>query len=197
MPNNNSGNRLIPLAELTFMPMVFYVLTQWDKIHTWQGIALWFMIFALVQNEYLSVRGSFPKYNPWLYLLDLSSLFIYVVGLEKLTTNDPVIGYDPKFWVVLSLLWLGYALWDFLMVPHEEDPQKKEQLKRWGITMILFFVITLLCGIGLSSVVAEQTLPNSNKYIIYILQLIPICFIFWSLFLWIKDLRSTFRDITN
>lgn len=70
MDANSEKNQLYRLVELLFVPMAFYVLTQFDKIDTWQRGVLWFVVFALVQNEYLSIIISKAKYNIWLYLLE-------------------------------------------------------------------------------------------------------------------------------
>lgn len=189
MVENSSNNRLIALAELLFMPMLFYVLTRWSEIDTWQGKVLWFAVFALIQNEFLSVRESYPFYNIKLYLLDLISVIVYVISIDLLTKTNSIIGYNPLFWVLISILWLGYGLWDFLMLSQETVPEKKEKFKQWGRTMLLFFFITLLCGLGLLSTVNQPTLPD-NKYLIYILQFIPFCFVVWAVALWLKDLDS-------
>lgn len=196
MSDNIPENRLIKLAELLFMPMVFYILTQWDKVQTWQGKVLWFLVFILVQNECLSVKDSYRKYSVWLYLCDFLSLFMYLFALKALTKSNPAIGYDPKFWIYLSVLWLGYAFWDFIMSSREEDQQTKEKLKLWGKLMILAFVVTMVCGLGLSIAIAQPE-SLSNKTImsfLYICQFIPLCFILWSLYCWFKDMGVNFRN---
>jgi len=192
MDNKNSESRLVALAELLFMPMAFYVLIQWDKMDTWQGKVLWLMIFALVQNEFLSIRNSYRMYTASLYLLDLGSLAVYVMCLDALTQNNSIMGYDPKFWIYLSILWAGYALWDFRMISINEEPQMKAKYKEWGRIMILFFGMTLLCGIVLITIAKDNVKPIP-MYIIYILQFIPFSFIIWSLSWWIRDLSTALK----
>ena len=192
MANNLPENRLIALAELLFMPMVFYVLVQWGKMDSWQSKVLWLMIFALIQNEFLSVRTSYRIYTVTLYLFDLVSLVVYIVCIDALAKKNTIIGYDPKFWIFISILWAGYAIWDFKMAILEENVEMKKKYKEWCRNMILFFILTLLCGVGIV-LMAQGKVNQNTMYAIYILQAIPFSLILWSLTWWIRDLSSAFE----
>jgi hypothetical protein len=192
--NEYSASRLIALAELLFMPMIFYILTQWEKMNSWQSKILWFMIFALVQNEFLSVRTSYRMYTAPLYLLDLLSLIMYVFCIDALANENSVLGYNPIFWIYISVLWAGYAVWDFRMNSLENNDQMKIKYKEWGRLMVLFFIITLLCGLGLILLSNVNNSQTSIFYALYILQLIPFGFILWALTWWIRDLKTILAD---
>jgi len=186
-----SDNRLTVLAKLLFMPMAFYILIQWDKISTWQSMIGWFVFFFLVQIECLSVDKSLATYSLPLYLFDLLSLSMYVLGLGTLTKTNPspIIGYDPMFWICLSIIYFGYAGWNFLMSSRATDPQTKKSLKFLGWIMILVCIIILFCGLFLLSIVSQPTLAPNN-YILYIIQLIPLCIIIGTVVYWFMDFDS-------
>ena len=183
MSDNEKQSHLFLLVELLFMPMTFYVLSQFDKITTWKQGLLWCVIFALIQNEYVSIKDSSPKYNIFLYLLDLLSLFVYLFALRSIFKFEEIIGYDPLFWVYLSVLWLSYGIWDWIMVFHEKDPPKKDDYKRWRNGMIICFLITILCGLALFSI-SIQPASIPNMVIISILQILPFGCVVWSLCGW-------------
>lgn len=191
MMDKCSEDRLSALSKLLFMPMAFYILTQWDKIHTWQGIIGWVVFFFLVQIESLSVSKSFDNYSLSLYLCDLLSLSMYILGLGALTkaNPNPLIGYDPMFWIYLSIIYFGYACWNFLMSSRAANPQTSKSLKFLGWIMILVCIVILFCGLHLFSIVSQPTLP-SNQYILYIIQIIPLLIIVGTLLYWFADFDS-------
>jgi len=181
MDTNSEKNPLYTLVELLFMPMAFYVLTQLSKVDSLQKGVGWFIVFIMVQNEYFSIKDSSPKYNIRLYLSDIWSIFMYWFALNAVTKSNPVIGYDPLFWIYLSGIWFGYAIWDWVMIYHEESSHKKEDYRRWRNNMFICFIITLLCGVALLSI---QPTAQPNIYVLCVLQLLPLGCVFWALVGW-------------
>ena len=103
---------LTSLADMLYVPMLFYVLTQWEKIKTVPARLLWFGLFVLIKNELMSVRDSYRVYSVGLYLLDFGSLLTCLFGVDALTRDIKPFRYDPEFWYFLAVLWdsrhLGY-----------------------------------------------------------------------------------------
>lgn len=187
MSNNNKQSQLFSLVELLYVPMAFYVLVQFDKIDSPLQCGLWLVIFALVQNEYLSIKESGPKYNIWLYLSDIISLFVYLFALKAIFMPQAGIGYNPWFWIHLSILWLSYAVWDWIMIYHEQNPNNKDDLRRWRSGMVVCFFITILCGSSLIIIVKLPTSPPI-AYITTILQVMLFGCVGWALVgWWLRD----------
>lgn len=183
MNDNEKQSPLFALVEMLYIPMSFYVLLQFDKIDSPLKGALWLVIFALVQNEYHSIKQSSPKYNLWLYLSDIMSLFVYLFALKAIFKLQAILGYDPKFWIYLSFLWLSYGIWDWIMVYHEKDPQKRPQWRRWRNGMLVCFGITFLCGCALFNMVNIPISPPI-KFISNILHILLFSCVAWSLGGW-------------
>lgn len=191
MCDDGKENQIHTLVELLFMPMAFYTFTQLDKVDSVQKGIGWFIVFILIQNEYFSIKDSVPKYNIWLYFSDSISVFVYWFALKALMKPNPVIGYDPWFWICISVLWLGYAIWDWIMMYRGKSSHEKEDYRRWRNSMFICFSVTLLCGLALVSI---QPTAQPNNYILYVLQLLPLGCVFWALVgWWLKTLLTKSR----
>jgi hypothetical protein len=187
MSNNEKQSQLFSLVDLLYMPMAFYVLVLFDKIDSPLRGVLWLIIFALVQNEYISIKSTSPKYNLLLYLSDIISLFVYLLALRAIfKSNTPTqsnIGYDPMFWIFLSFLWLSYAIWNCVMIYHEHDHRKKAAWKRWRNGMFICFSITILCGVALFNIINIPISPPIS-IITTILQVLLFGCVAWALGGW-------------
>ena len=187
------AKQLANMADILFLPMLFYILTQWDKIHHWQGKILWGALFIIVQNELFSVRESYKDYNVLLYFLDLSSLLFVLFAISSLSESKSPLGYDPEFWFFIAALWLVYSLWDFVMAFKTPDGDFKRDLKRWGRWMLLFSALTVLCAFGI--ITNESNTSSDGKLLIFIIQIIPFAIILWVVFQWIHDMQGRFLTL--
>lgn len=143
---------LTSLADMLYVPMLFYVLTQWEKIKTVPARLLWFGLFVLIKNELMSVRDSYRVYSVGLYLLDFGSLLTCLFAVDALTRDIKPFRYDPEFWYFLAVLWALYATWDIMMFYKEEAPSYRKQLKVWTLYMVSASCMTLICAMVLQQV---------------------------------------------
>ena len=179
------------MADSLFVPMLFYILTQWDKLASWPARFLWFGLFILIKNELLSVRDSYHCYNIKLYLLDFSSLLIFLFAVQALTKPIAPYGYDPHFWYFLSSLWFLYAVWDIVMFNQESDMVYKRQLKVWAIYMAVASAMTAVCALLLGQI--DNDLNScTNKVIFLSAQIIPGTFILYAVGCWLATIRTKF-----
>lgn len=181
-------------VELIFMPMAFYIFTQLDKIDSWQKTIGWIVVFVLIQNEYFSIKDASPKYNSLLRIPDYISIFVYWFAIQAITKSNPTIpaiGYDPVFWIYISVLWFAYAIWDWIMMYHEKSSYEKKDYRRWRSYMFICFLVTLPCGIALLSI---QPTEPSNMVILSILQILPLgCVVLALSAWWIEALVAKLR----
>lgn len=181
------------MADLLYVPMLFYVLTMWEKITTWQARLLWFGLFLLIKNELISVRGSYRCYSVVLYLLDFSSLLIFLFAVQMLIKPDTRFGYDPNFWYFLAALWFFYAIWDIVMFNNEADKTyDKAKLKLWAIYMFIATATTLLCALVMGKFASDLS-STSHKVIFYVAQIVPGTFSVYAIGCWFITVRANFQ----
>lgn len=188
-------NPLTKAVDMLFTLALFYVLIHWTKLTTWQAKTLWVGLFLLVLNEQISIRATYDVYGAIIYILDLGSLFLYVVALQALIIIDPKFGYHPVFWVAIGLLWLFYAIWDYVMLPFA-DKEAKKNLRKWAFYMILAFLLTFISYFIISYAhyyLFDETLMLVEK----ITQLLSFGTIIWALYLWNKDRLARAVEVIN
>ena len=183
---------LSSIADLLFVPMLFYILTQWEKLPTWPARLLWFGLFILIKNELMSVRDSYRCYSLVLYLLDFSSILIYLFAIQALTKPVALYGYDPVFWFFLSALWAAYSIWDIVMFNKETDLTYKSKLKVWAIYMAAASAMTFTSALLLSKI-AKDLSSVTNQTIFYAAQLIPGTFILYAVVCWLVTVQAKFE----
>lgn len=186
---------LTGIADILFVPMLFHILTQWDKMTSWAARLLWFGLFILVKNELMSVRDSYRCYSVPLYLLDVLSLLIYLFAVQALTKSVPLYGYDPAFWFCLSALWGSYSIWDIVMFNRESDVSYKEKLKLWSIYMAVACVMTFACALLLTQIATDLS-TTTNVTIFYVAQIVPGGFIVYAVICWLVTIRAKFDTTT-
>lgn len=179
------------MADIMFVPMLFHILTQWDKLTTWPAKFLWFGLLLLVKNELITVKDSYRCYSLVLYLLDFTSLLLFLVSVQALTKAVPPFGYDPQFWYFLSALWLFYAIWDVVMFHKETDVLYKGQLRMWTIYMAIASTMTFVCALLLGQISKDLSTP-AHTVIFYAAQLIPGTFILYAVGCWLMVVKSKF-----
>ena len=182
------------MADLLYVPMLFYVLTMCEKITTWQARLLWFGLFLLIKNELISVRASYRCYSVVLYLLDFTSLLIFLFAVQMLIKPVAPYGYDPFFWYFLAALWFFYAIWDIVMFNNTADKiYSKTQLKLWAIFMFIATAATLLCALVMGKF-ANDLSSTSHKVIFYLAQLVPSTFTIYAIYCWFTTVRANFTS---
>ena len=190
---SSDNQNLKTMADILFMPVLFYVLTKWGDIDSIQGRFLWVALLMIVYNEMMSVRESYVVYQVSIYTLDLFSLFIFVVALDALSDNSSPIGYNPTFWLAISGLWLNYAVWDILM-SKLVDKKNASDFLVWASCMICFSFLNLFCYFVILFTFDKISIPL-YKNINIVAQLISISLIIWSLSMWILDRHKWFSGL--
>ncbi len=189
----NDKKNLKTMADILFMPMLFYVLTRWGDMGSLSGKILWVALLMFVYNEMMSVRESYAVYQVSIYILDLFSLFIYVLALDALSDANAYIGYDPTFWLAISGLWLNYALWDLFMSKLVKKPDSFKY-KTWSSCMFCFSITTFFCYLLISYTSSKLTIPL-YKNIYYVSLLIALSMILWALYMWISERHKWFSSL--
>ena len=184
---------LSALADILFMPVLFYVMTQWGQVYSWQGMVLWFVLLMIIYNEMMSVRESYSVYSISIYTLDLFSLFVYVVAVNALTKKDPYIGYSPTYWIAIGSLWIFYGVWDFIMINNVGENDKSDY-RKWGYQMILSALITFVCY----WIIVQTRGHFDTKFKWYLCQIAQVCalgLICRAICLWIRDRHKWFKGL--
>lgn len=178
-------NPLTKAVDMLFTLALFYVLIHWPQLVTWQAKVLWVSLFLIALNEQVSVRATYDVYSTIIYILDLASLFLYVVALQALIAVDSKFGYNPSFWVAIGFLYFFYAIWDFVMMPFG-DKEAKQNLRKWALYMLTAFFVTLMSYIVISY--SHNYLKGETLFLTEtISQLLAFGLIIWALYLWNKD----------
>ncbi len=194
MAEQKSNTQLINMVDILWVPLTFYVLTQWSEQDSWQEHVGLLLVFFLVQVEYLSIKQSYYAYNLKFYILDFVSFGIYFSALAILTSGSTSeIGYNPNFWGFISFLWLGHSFWDFEMRHQKTDADGRALLKWWGIKMAVFFVVGITCFIGLRYMLGNPSLPGRER-LLGLVQIIPLLLVISAVVEWLKDVGKFFDD---
>lgn len=193
MPDNSTEKTrlLTSMADIMFVPMLFHILTQWDKLTTWPARFLWFGLLLLVKNELITVKDSYRCYSLVLYVLDFFSLLIFLFSVQALTKVVPPYGYNPHFWYFLAALWFFYAVWDIVMFNKETEAAQKNRLKMWTIYMCIASTFTLISAILLGQIDNDLT-SNTNNIIFYSAQVVPGLFIVYAVVCWLMTVKAKF-----
>jgi hypothetical protein len=189
----NDRQSLSSLSDILFMPLFFYLLTQWGVLTSWQSIVLWCALLMIVYNEMMSVRESYVVYNMSIYTIDLFSIFFYVLAVNALSKEDPLLGYSPTFWIAIGFLWTFYAIWDFLMIKSVNDDAKSDY-RKWALYMGIAALVTFGCYFVIVKT-SEQIDIKYNLYACRAAEILALGIILWALYLWIKDRHRWFLGI--
>jgi hypothetical protein len=188
-------NHLTKAVDMLFTLALFYILIQWPQLATWQSKVLWIGVFLIALNEQVSVRATYDVYGTIIYLLDLGSLFIYVVALQALVVVDTKFGYNPEFWAAISVLWLFYAIWDYVMMPYA-DKEAKKNLRKWAFNMMSAFLVTFVSYLVISY--GHYYLQGETLLLAEIVsQALAFGIILWALYLWNKDRIARAVEVIN
>lgn len=186
---------LTKAVDMLFTIALFYALVQWVYLESWQSKALWVSLILIILNEQVSVRASYDVYNIFIYMLDLVSLFLYIIALKALLADNPIFGYEPSFWIAVGFLWLFYAIWDYVMMPFADDNAKKN-LRKWAANMIFAFILTLISyGVMIFFPLYFNGLVLS--YGLIAAQVLAFVIILWALYLWNKDRLTRAMEVIN
>ena len=189
----NERQNLSSLADILFMPVLFYVLTQWGELTSWKGIVLWFALLMIIYNEMMSVRESYVFYSMSIYTIDLFSIFFYVIAVNALANEDPQLGYRPNFWIAIGLLWTFYAIWDIIMIKNVKDEEKGDY-RKWAFYMGGAALVTFGCYWVIDAT-SEQLDTKLNWYACLIAEILALGIICWALYLWIRDRHRWFKGL--
>lgn len=196
-----SDNNLIPLVDALYIPLAFYIISTAGKMSSWFQVVLLILLFLLAQSEYSFTRESYKNYTIPIYISDLFTLFLYIFSLSKLQKETKHwLMYNHDFWFIFSFLWLMYAIWNFLMFSYSTIESQKNELFKWSIRMILFFVISTICSLLLS-----YLLDNEEKFIeimtndyymvsIMVIHFLLVSLIISTLLMWLFGLSEILKN---
>lgn len=182
-------NGFVFFFEISFALLIFYGFLQWHEITDWQGKVLLLFIYILIINDWLASRSGNVLTSIALAIFTLFDLFLFTNMLISLKSGVSGLGYQPSFWIFISLLSLSYAMWNFLAATIVSKAPRKV-LRKWGTLMLVCFLICLSTYFGLTNLLLKLSLsPNIQIYTSLVVS--PVL-IYWIVVLsiWTSQLYS-------
>lgn len=179
--------------DILFTLLTFYGFIQWSEMATFSSRFLGIGTLLVIVNEVFSSRATYDFYSDPMYILDLVDVFLFVNIFHMLRTDVQGLGYDPTFWILIALVWLVYAVWDFFVIPYTQDTESRASLMRWEKFMLFAFLGTLVSYIVLVVVPSVLSDVSIVRNVNTIFTILPSCLIFGIIIGWNRKKLLTIR----